>query len=303
MISKIINNRNTILILALILGLAGGWGSNFFKPYTLYILALVMIFSSTSFSFKTLKDHKLFTKATLGSFLLNYIIFGAILLTLAYFIIDEKELFWGFVVIAATPPGVAVIPFTLIHKGNTNYSLVGILGVYILAIAASPIIIELFVKDADINAMELIKVTIEVILVPILLSRLLLFKKIKPTVEKIRGKVVNWGFALIVYTVIGLNKDEIFNETELLLKISLIFFVTMFITGILYEFIFKKSIKRDLRVSQNLMLTIKSSGYAAGTSLTVFGERSALPSAFLAIFVLLYLIFIGFIFDKSLKEI
>ncbi len=269
------------------------------KEYTLYVLAIVMVFSTTSFKFSTLKDYKFFTKTTLISFFLSYILFGAILLGLAYLIIDEKELFWGFVVIAATPPGVAVIPFTFIFKGNSNFSLVGILGVYLLAILFSPLIINLFVKGAEVNVGELIMITVEIIVIPIILSRILLIKKIKPTVEKIRGKVVNWGFAIIVYTVIGLNRNAIFADTSLLLKISLIFLVSMFLAGFLYEFLLKKKIDKKTRISQNLMFTIKSSGYAAGTALTVFGERSALPSAFMAVFVLLYLILYGIYVDKQ----
>ncbi|MBN2893110.1 MAG: hypothetical protein JXL97_14670 [Bacteroidales bacterium] len=296
---KILNNRNSLLIVALILGLLFGWGVEFLKPLTLYILALVMVFSTTSFDFNLFKDYKFFAKATLISFFLNYILFGAILLTLAYFLIDEKELFWGFVVIAATPPGVAVIPFTFIFKGNSNFSLIGILGVYLLAIVASPLIIKLFVKGVDLDIFQLVKVTFQIIVVPILLSRILLLKKIKPTIDKIRGKVVNWGFALIVYTVIGLNREVIFADTQLLLKISLIFIISMFVAGFLYEFILRKKIAKDMRISQNLMFTIKSSGYAAGTALAVFGERSALPSAFLAVFVLLYLIVIGFVFERK----
>ncbi len=301
MILKIINNRNTLLILSLLLGLTLGFGVEFIKPFTLYILALVMVFSTTSFDFKTLKDYKFFTKTTLISFLLSYVIFGIIILSLAYFLIDEKELFWGFVVIAATPPGVAVIPFTFIFKGNSNFSLVGILGVYLLAIIFSPLIIKLFVKEVELDVSKLIMVTIQVIVVPILLSRLLILKKIKPFVEKNRGKIVNWGFAIIVYTVIGLNRKAIFAELDILLKISGIFFVSMFVTGFLYEILFRRKIDKETRISQNLMFTIKSSGYAAGTALAVFGERSALPSAFLAVFVLLYLIIFGVV-NSSIKS-
>ncbi len=301
MLLKLINNRNTLLILSLILGLTLGWGVDFFKSYTLVILGIVMVFSTTSFDFRTLKDFKFFTKATLISFLLNYVIFGVILLVLAYFLIDEKELFYGFVIIAATPPGVAVIPFTLIFKGDNNFSSLGVLGVYFLAIIASPLIIKLFVKTAEINILKLVLVTVEVILIPLFLSRLLLLKKIKSTVIKIRGKVVNWGFALIVYTAVGLNREAIFADLDLLLKISIIFVVSMFLAGYLYEIIFRNKINRKLRISQNLMFTIKSSGFAAGTSLTVLGERSALPAAFLAVFILLYLVVFGYVFDKREK--
>ena len=296
-IIKIINNRNTLLVTALILGLAIG-KADFLKPYTLLVLAIVMVFSTTSFDFKILKDYKYFAKSTLSALLLNYVIFGTIVLGLAYFMVKDQNLWWGYVVIAATPPGVAIVPFSYIFKSDTNYSLIGIIGVYLLSIVLTPLIIELFVQDADINIWQLIKVTLEVILVPILLSRLLIIKRIKPVTEKIRGKVVNWGFAIIIYTVIALNRDVIFSDLKVVLTASFIFFVAMFVAGFVFEKIYKNKKPRDLRISQNLMLTIKSSGFAAGTALSVFGVESALPAAIMAVFVILYLIVASFVFAR-----
>ena len=296
-IIKIINNRNTLLVTALILGLAIG-KADFLKPYTLLVLAIVMVFSTTSFDFKILKDYKYFAKSTLSALLLNYVIFDTIVLGLAYFMVKDQNLWWGYVVIAATPPGVAIVPFSYIFKSDTNYSLIGIIGVYLLSIVLTPLIIELFVQDADINIWQLIKVTLEVILVPILLSRLLIIKRIKPVTEKIRGKVVNWGFAIIIYTVIALNRDVIFSDLKVVLTASFIFFVAMFVAGFVFEKIYKNKKPRDLRISQNLMLTIKSSGFAAGTALSVFGVESALPAAIMAVFVILYLIVASFVFAR-----
>jgi len=176
---KILNNRNTLLIVALIAGLIYSDLAIIIKHYTVYILAIVMIFSTTSFQLSRLKNYKFFTKATLVSFLLNYVLFGIFLLVPAYFLIKEKELFWGFVVIAATPPGIAIIPFTFIFKGDEEYALMGVLGVYLLAIFISPLIIGLFVHNVVIEPKDLFFVTIKVIVIPLILSRLLLFKKIK----------------------------------------------------------------------------------------------------------------------------
>ncbi len=294
---KILNNRNTLLVLALVAGLTIG-KVDFIKPYTLWILAAVMVFSTTSFNFKVLKDYKFFAKATLVAFWLNYVIFGLIVLFLAKLLIKDERLFWGFAVIIATPPGVAVVPFTFIFKGDTNYSLVAIIGSYLLSIILTPLIIKLLTVDAQVSVWGLVKITLLVVFLPIFLSRLLLLnQKVKGIVEKIRGKVVNWGFAIIVYTVIGANKGVIFNDLWLLLKISVIFFVAMFVSGFVFEILYRKKKERSLRISQNLLLTIKSSGFAAGTALAVFGDRSALPSAIMAIFVLLYLIILGFVVD------
>ena len=216
-------------------------------------------------------------------------------------LIDEKDLFYGFVVIVATPPGLAIVSFTTIYKGNTKYSLIGLLGVYLIAIFVTPFIIAIFSEGTEINTSRLIITTLELIVLPIILSRLLLLKKVFPVVEKIRGKVVNWGFALIIYTVVGLNSKAIFSDFQDLLRISLIIFTSIFILGLAHWLITKKKVSLENRISSNLMLTIKSSGFAAGTTLAVFGERSALPAAIMAVFVLLYLIFVGFMYSKKQK--
>ncbi len=141
---------------------------------------------------------------------------------------------------------------------------------------------------------------LEIILFPILISRLLLWK-IYTNVQKIRGKVVIWGFALIIYTVVGLNRQAIFSDLNIVLKISTIFAIALFVVGTSYEFAFRKKIQRDKRIVQNLMLTIKSSGFSAGTALSLFGKESALVPAIMAVFVVSYLIFVGFLFEKKYK--
>ncbi len=298
LIVKIINNRNFLLILSLTLGLTLGVGVEHLKPYVLWFLAVAMIFSSTSFRLKVLKDYKRFMKITLMSFLLNYVVFGVVLLTVGHLLIQERDLWWGLVVIAATPPGVAIIPFTVMYKGDTDYAMVGVLGVYILAIVVSPLMLQLFVPHASISPWKVVMIMVQVILIPLLLSRLLLWKPIFPTVEKIRGKVVNWAFALIIYTIVGLNRTAIFAELGLLFKLAMVLFAAMFVIGLLYEYLFRRRIDYERRVAQNLMLTIKSSGFAAGTAVALFGERAALPSALLAVFVILYLVTTGFIYNR-----
>ncbi len=298
----ILNNRNLLLVTALIVGLLYGKGVHSLKHLTLYILMIVMAFSTTSFNFKQLKDFRYFLKTTAISFFLNFIVFGAIVVSLAHLAFKDKTILYGFVIIAATPPGVAIVPFTFLFKGNNRFSLIGVLGVYLSAIIITPLIIKLFIHNSNVNMATLLIMTIKLILLPIAISRILNFKKIKPSVEKIRGKVVNWGFALIIYTVVGLNRSVIFNDINLFIKISVVFIIAMFFAGIVYDLLFKNKLPKKTRISQNLMLTIKSSGFSAGLSLALLGEKSALPSAVLAIFVLIYLIFLDYYYRLTEKE-
>ncbi|MEE4197155.1 MAG: hypothetical protein V2I54_05895 [Bacteroidales bacterium] len=287
-------NRNFILVFAVILGFIFGDYAVYFKDYTIYVLALTMIFSTTGIETKALLPLKKLFKPMLVGTLLNYFLFGIVVLVLAWILMPSEELFMGFVVIVAAPPGVAVIPFTGILKGDIEYSIVGVFGAFIASIAIAPAIIELFSKHAEVSSWSLFLLMIKLVLVPLLLSRVLLFKPVFKYVARIRGKVVDWGFALIIFTAVGMNRDVFFSNPVILVLSSVVLLVATFGIGSLYELISKRSgIPSGRSITQVLLLTIKSSGFSVVTALTLFGKEAAIPSAILAVIVLLYLLFLS----------
>ena len=293
--AKIILNRNFILVLAVILGLAIGDWAVYLKKYTFYVLAIVMTFSTTGISTKAMFPLKEMIKPmVIGSFL-NYFVFGAVIIGFSYWLMPTPELFLGFVVIASTPPGVAVIPFSHILGGDLKYSIVGVLGAFIASIFLAPLIVSVFAKlDGGIDPMKLFMAMIQLVLLPLILSRFLLWKPIKPTIEKVRGRVVDWGFALLIFTAVGLNRQVFFSNFEVLLLVSLVLFLGTFGLGWCYEQFSKRvGISAPIAMTQNLLVTIKSSGFAVVTALTLFGKEAAIPSAVMAVFVLLYLLYLS----------
>jgi len=295
---KLIQNRNLILISALIFGFLLPEGSGITKNYTLYILAAVMTFSMTGIHLKLLKDYKTTLKVSAEAVFLNFILQAVILLGISYFIFD-KETFNGFVVIAATPPGVAVIPFTYTFKGDLNYSFRAVLGTYLISIFLTPLILYIFSEGIILDPMIIVGVIIKIIVIPLILSRLLLIKKILPITEKVRGKVVDWGFALIIYTAIAVNRNLILNDYVTVLKTAGILFLSLFVTGILYLYFNRKKPDKKLIISKNLILTVKSSGFAIALALILFKPKSAVPAAVLSIFVLLWLISLNIYYSRK----
>ena len=293
--TKIILNRNFILVLAVILGLLIGQWATLLKEYTFYILAVVMTFSTTGISTKAMFPLKEMVKPMLVGSFLNYIVFGAVIISLSHWLMPTPELFLGFVVIASTPPGVAVIPFSHILDGDLKYSIVGVLGAFIASIFLAPFIVGVFAKiDGGIDPMQLFFAMIQLVLVPLIISRFLLWKPIKPTIEKTRGKIVDWGFALLIYTAVGLNRQVFFSNFEVLLLVSLVLFLGIFGLGWFYEMFSRKvGIPAPIAMTQNLLVTVKSSGFAVVTALTLFGTEAAIPSAVMAVFVLMYLLYLS----------
>lgn len=300
--TKIILNRNFILVLAVILGLVIGQYASLFKNYTFYVLAVVMTFSTTGISTKAMFPLKKMIKPMIMGSLLNYVVFGAVVISLSYFLMPTPELFLGFVVIASTPPGVAVIPFSHILDGDLKYAIVGTLGAFISSLFFAPLIVGLFSNvDGGINPADLFIAMVQLVIIPLLISRLLLWQPIKPTVEKVRGRIVDWGFALIIFTAVGLNRQVFFSNFEILLLVSLVLFLGIFGLGWTFEKISKKmGVAAPVAMTQNLLVTVKSSGFAVVTALTLFGEKAAIPSAVLAVFVLAYLLFLSI--RKELRD-
>ena len=169
-----------------------------------------------------------------------------VMAVVAWLLMPDRELFYGFVVIVATPPGL----FWLMVK---------------------------------------------VILIPFVLSRALLVQPVFWIVEKVRGQVVNWGFALIIFVAVGMNRQVFFGDFILLLLISTVLLSSLFGMGSLYQFWSRKRGEpEDRMLSRTLLITIKSSGFAAVTAFSLFGNRAAIPSAVMAVTVLMYLLFLSF---------
>lgn len=89
--TKIILNRNFILVLAVVLGLLVGDWASVLKGYTFYILAVVMTFSTTGISTKAMFPLKeMILPMLMGSFL-NYIVFGSVIIGLSYWLMPSPN--------------------------------------------------------------------------------------------------------------------------------------------------------------------------------------------------------------------
>lgn len=299
----LVRNRNFVLILAVVLGLVFGDYAANIKDYTIYVLAMVMTFSMTNIRSSSFYPVKSLIKPMLVGMFLNYLVYAFVMIGLAYVFIDDKDLFYGFVVIATTPPGVAIIPFSYILKGDVEYAIKGVLGAFLCTVFVTPFAIGWLTGNDGVNSLDLFVLMLKTIVLPLAISRVLLFSKVFPVVNMVRGKIVDWGFALLIFIAVGLNRQVFFSEPLILLQIAVVLFISHFVLGLVFEKI-AKVLKRDKikMMSENLLLTVKSSGFAVVTAITLFGQKAAIPTAGLAIFVLLYLLFLSFRNDLNGKK-
>ena len=119
-VGRLFRNRNFILILALVLGLAiGQRGTVWTQPLVLPALALVMTLSAASITAGDFATLKTMPGRILIALLLNFVVMGGIMLLMARWLINDREIWTGFVTLAAMPPPVALVPFSYILGGDT----------------------------------------------------------------------------------------------------------------------------------------------------------------------------------------
>ena len=300
-IGRLLRNRNFILLLAIVLGLSigkplAGWT----EPSVLPLLAVVMTLSAlniTSRELITIKDMPWFVGLSL---LLNYVVMGGVTLLLAWWMIDDSHLWTGFVILAAVPPAVGVVPFSYSLGGNVAFSLIGMTAAYLAALLITPGIMALFLGTGYFDPLNLLMILGELILLPIVVSRILLATGLATRIKPWQGPVTNWSFFVVVYTIIGLNRQAFFRELDILALIIVIAVVTSFVLGLVLSHIAKAlRVSRETSISMILMGTTKNYGLASGILLTLFGERAALPASVYAVFGILHIVWLGFRFRKG----
>jgi len=231
MIKNFLKNRNFILILAMMVGLLWGGGAKWTEGTTLPALALIMTISTMGISGNAFRSFRDFLGPALAGIGMNYLILGSFLLGLNTLLIQDEALRAGFVIIAAVPPAVAVIPFTFFLKGDGPFSLIAMIGAYLGALIIMPLITLVFLGLGLIDPSKLILIMIELILAPLVLSRLLTRIRMNSRLESIKGAITNWSFFLITYTIVGLNRELILRQPLSLLPVAFIAVASTFFLG------------------------------------------------------------------------
>jgi BASS family bile acid:Na+ symporter len=287
-------NRNFILALSIILGLLIKNVGDWVKHLTVPALAIVMVVSLTRISLKAFLDFKAVIKPTLYTLLFNFVIFGAVMLIPAWFLIKDRQLWTGFAILAIAPPGVAIAPFAYIIGADDRFSVIGMVGAYIASLILIPLAGWLFIGKEFVQPLNILIVFAELIIAPMIIAQLLVKFKVEKYIARARGAIVNWGLFVVIFAVVALNREVFFSDFKNLGILALISFVTVFGLWFAVNMISKKvKVEDRVRKSYVLAATIKNSGFAAASALALLGKRASLPGAIMSIVLIIFLILMG----------
>ncbi len=290
---RLLSNRNFIFLLAIVFGLALPQPSVWTKVLMMPALAFVMTLATINVP----NDYFLKPRAILiPSFfgiLMSYVILGGVILAASALLITNQNLWIGFVLIAAVPPAVAVIPFSAILEGNVSFALSGTVASYLAALLITPLIFWIFIGTSFTDPYKLIQIMLILIVLPLVLSRGILYFRLQDRIAAVRGLLTDWGFFIVLYSMIGVNRDLIFSQPLLILPIALVVLAATFVLGFVIEKIcvLAKVDKKNM-VSLLLLGTLKNQGIAGGLAIALFEKEAALPSAVYSVFMILYIMWL-----------
>ena len=191
---KVIKNRNFVLFLALFSGLFVPYGAAQTRSFALPALAVVMTLSTLGISGKMFRSIGGLIRPAAVGIVMNYFILGGFILLLNALLIRDEGLWAGFVIVAATPPGVAIISLTDFMHGNRWLSLMGTVGGYLGALAVMPLVIFSFLGTAFFEPSKLLITIGQLIIAPLVASRILIYAGLDKRIEPIKGGLTNWSF-------------------------------------------------------------------------------------------------------------
>lgn len=294
-LKELLQKRNTIFILAMLGGLLTDYPARWTQSLILPVLVLIMTLSVLNIPNHVFRSPRAMIAPALTGICMTYLILGGVIIGLSFLLIKDPALRAGYILIAASPPAIAIIPFANMLKGDESFTLFSIIGAYLVALPVMPLMAFLFLDIRGLNPMILITAAGSLVLLPIVMSRLLLWRGWHKRIEPVRGLITDWSFFVVIYTIIGLNRRIVLENPAMIVPVLAVAVLSVFVLGYLIETVGARlRLSRKIITSLVLLGTLKNFGLAGGIALTFFSRESALPSAVCAVFLVLEIIWLDY---------
>jgi len=276
---RLLESFSFVISLAIVAGVLIGGFPAYGNEIATLALIIAMTLSISNIPFKVEAKE---IKHVFVAFLLNYGLLSAFIISLGYLMHDYFE---GFIVMAAAPPAIAIVPLSSVLKGDRRHSLFSVIFLYIAAIFMMPLIIYFFLAK-EVNSILLVKNVVLLILLPMLLSRIIYGK-----IEERRSRIItNFCFFFLVFSVIGKNRQFIFEEVSLLLFLSIAMAARTIGIGLIVKSIASKmGIEKSKIVNYTLFSSFKNEGLVMIIASSLFSYETALPAVIALIFEMIWI--------------
>lgn len=284
--ARVLESYSVMMVLGLVLGLLTGGLPAYTKEASMASLALLMTLSLSTVSLAEArgKEH---VRHSIWSLVANYGILTGLILVISLFF--EGEYRWGWILMAAAPSAVSVVPFTTILGGKTSKALFSTALNYIVALAIMPAM-TLALIGSSVSTSSLVTSLLLLIVLPMVASRLVMRLKIS---KPVNTSMMNMCFALLIFAVTGANRDAFIGEPTVMIAISAACVIRTFGTGLGTEYFLRKAkMQREERTAYVLFASYKNLGLTATLAIALFEPAVAVPATICIVFEVVWVIFL-----------
>lgn len=255
------------ILLGIVLGLAFGFES----PDTSTLLTVVLIIQMT-FTLEGLKidsnEVRRSSGSALVSIILCYLLNSGLIIVAGLFFIDSVDLWYGWVMLAATPCAMSVMVCSLIMGGDARMTAIAVTAIYVVALVLAPVITLVFIGEAA-DTLMVLRYIVLFIVVPFII-RIPLSKLHPPPMFKMT--VINIMMFLLVLIGIGTNREYMTSQPELVFWLIIACIFRTFVVHILLMYAFKRAgMEREKAMSYGPMAVWKNSGMSIAMVIMMFG--------------------------------
>jgi BASS family bile acid:Na+ symporter len=284
--TRILESYTIMMVLGLVLGLAAGGFPAYTKEISMASLAVLMTFSLSNVRIGETRNKEHFEHA-MRTLVVNYVLLTGLILAIGLLFSDD--LWPGWVLMAAAPSAVSIVPFTTVLGGRTSKALFSTAANYILALGIMPAMTLLLIGSA-VSTLSLVYSLLLLIVLPMLASRLVMRVNISKSANT---SMMNVMFAILIFAVAGSNRDAFVGEPIVVLAVSAACVLRTFGSGLTTEFLLRRSgVPKQSRISYVLFASYKNLGLTATLAIALFEPIVAVPATICIVFEVIWVIFL-----------
>jgi bile acid:Na+ symporter, BASS family len=294
-IKFLISRSHILFLLAIVIGIllpqAAGFASLLTYPALTIILTIALLRFPRGF-FR--RPGPLFSGAIWGN-VMNYLILGNLIIMVSIFLIHEEGFWVGMVLVAAAPPATTIIPLGNILRIDKQSMFTGFAGAYLGAVLIIPLIGLGFLKFIPLNYIGLILLIFMLILLPLFLSWLAVYKDWDKLIENYTGHITDWCFFVIFYALAAGTGYLVIHRPLDVVFMFVIAVITTFLLGFIINLVGNYYGAGKKKISSLVFLgTMKNYGLAGAIALNVFNKQAALPALVFSVVMFIYTIWLKY---------
>lgn len=284
-VESILGSLSLFMFAGFAIGLVIGDPTGMSAPLSMIALGVIMTLSMSDMVIELGKTGSGFVEGLIPA-LMTFGILTPVFIAASFFFDGQLRLGW--MLTAAMPAAVAIVPYSERMRGDMRLALHGEIAIYLLALALTPAI-AIVMLNASVDVVELLKVLLLLIIIPLVLSRLVRRARFG---DRVRGTATNLAFFFFFLIVVGANRNIFFQEVPVVAALALASFVTVFGVGMLVDRALK-SRGDPRRKTLTMFATIKNTGLAIAVALSIDMPEMAIPPTMLVIFEMIWVIYLS----------